>query len=121
VSHISHETEYHALSLYAITYIASTIMRHSERSDEEITKFDWGILLNELTVILRNFLRHTIVALYASMHLMGGINRYVILSADDSDRLDMVGMVMSNQYALYGGDANAVFVKVFLDGAHPHA
>ena len=124
MSYISHKTEgqsffYSVIHLYAITNIATAVMRNSKWCNIEVTKLYSNILLNDLLMDSRYLLWNTVVTQNTSMHIAGGIDGDIIFCADYPHRFYVIGMVVGYEYSLDTVNADALVVKEFLYIPYP--
>jgi hypothetical protein len=54
------------------------------------------------------------------MHKFRGIDRHLIVAAERPNRLDVVGVVVSNQQVLYGLERYSIILAEFLKGAYSY-
>ena len=101
MSHIRDQAETHIATFHLITHIVGAIMRNAKRCDAELAQRKRHTLLNDTHMVGGNLLADTIVAFYATVDFTGSIYRQMIVVAQASHRLHMVGMVVSNENMMY--------------------
>ena len=101
MSDIGHQTEHNTFTLYLIAHIVGTIVGDTERRHMKFAQCKRSGLFYNMYKSGVDFLPYTIVAFDALMHFAGGEDWQPKVTTDAPHRLDMVGMVMGNQYVMH--------------------
>lgn len=99
-AYIREKTEYNTVSLNQITHIVGAVVRHVKGSDMEVAHVETLSLHNLHTVGLGELAAHAVVAVHAGMNRPRSVDRQIELLAQASHRLDVVGMVVSDENAV---------------------
>ena len=113
-SSIGDDAEVHAVGLNHIANVLAGIVRHGERCDVEASQRE-GFAGHNLLLHRRVELAlHAIVTVYALVDKFGGVYGKMIFVADAAHRLDVVGVVVSDQDIANLTKAETIVGKLFL-------
>ena len=95
-------------------------MRHLEGRDAEVAQAV-RLLLLHIAHTRHQLLRHAIVTVDAHVSLTRSVDGYIVALTQRTERLDMVGMVMSHEYSHDRIKRKSGLLQSILDGAHRYA
>ena len=99
-AYIREQTEYNTVSLNQITHIVGAVVRHVKGSDAEVANVEALSLHNLHPVGVGELAAHAVVAVHAGMNRLGSIDRQIEFLAQTAHRLNVVGMVVSDENAV---------------------
>ena len=121
VSHIGHDTEAHALSLNHIAHVVATVVGHTEGRHAKLAQVERNTGLHIAAQLGRHLARNAVVAVYAMVDGLGGIDGQTELMTHAAHALYVVGMVMGDEQMVYLAKALTVVLHVTLQQAHTNA
>ena len=121
VAHIGDEAERHPLTLHEIAHVVSAVVGNPERSNLELAHIQRHTLLDDVHKIGRNFLSDAVVALDTYMNFTGCIYWQMIVGAEASHRLHMVGMVVRDEDVVHILKSQSIVVEMLFQRSDTHS
>ena len=121
VAHIGDEAERHPLTLHEIAHVVGAVVGNPERSNLELAHIQRHTLLDDVHVIGRNLLSDAVVALDTYMNFTGCIYWQMIVGAEASHRLHMVGMVVRDEDVVHILKSQSIVVEMLFQRSDTHS
>ena len=121
VAHIGDEAERHPLTLHEIAHVVGAVVGNPERSNLELAHIQRHTLLDDVHVIGRNLLSDAVVALDTYMNFTGCIYWQMIVGAEASHRLHMVGMVVRDEDVVHILKSQSIVMEMLFQRSDSHS
>lgn len=121
VAHIGDEAERHPLTLHEIAHVVGAVVGNPERSNLELAHIQRHTLLDDVHVIGRNLLSDAVVALDTYMNFTGCIYWQMIIGAEASHRLHMVGMVVRDEDVVHILKSQSIVMEMLFQRSDTHS
>ena len=121
VAHIGDEAERHPLTLHEIAHVVGAVVGNPERSNLELAHIQRHTLLDDVHVIGRNLLSDAVVALDTYMNFTGCIYWQMIVGAEASHRLHMVGMVVRDEDVVHILKSQSIVMEMLFQRSDTHS
>ena len=121
VAHIGDEAERHPLTLHEIAHVVGTVVGNPERSNLELAHIQRHTLLDDVHMIGRNLLSDAVVALDTYMNFTGCIYWQMIVGAEASHRLHMVGMVVRDEDVVHILKSQSIVMEMLFQRSDTHS
>ena len=121
VAHIGDEAERHPLTLHEIAHVVGAVVGNPKRSNLELAHIQRHTLLDDVHVIGRNLLSDAVVALDTYMNFTGCIYWQMIIGAEASHRLHMVGMVVRDEDVVHILKSQSIVMKMLFQRSDSHS
>ena len=100
-THIGKHHKHNTFNLQLVAHILAGIVRHSKRAHLKVAKLYLLANYQLVFMILRYFLRYTIILVYALVYFMSGINRQVTVVTQGAHTFYVVCVVVCYQDTFY--------------------
>ena len=114
MSHIGDDAEHYIAGNDFISYVVTTVVRHREGCHRKGPYLQCHARLDIAAQIGSHLLGYTVVAIDALVNDAGGIDGQVLVVAETAYGLDMVSMIVGDEYVVNAGEAQAVVPEVLL-------
>ena len=121
VAHIGDEAERHPLTLHEIAHVVGAVVGNPKRSNLELAHIQRHTLLDDVHVIGRNLLSDAVVALDTYMNFTGCIYWQMIIGAEASHRLHMVGMVVRDEDVVHILKSQSIVMEMLFQRSDTHS
>lgn len=118
---VGDDAEGDAAGLDLVADVLGGIVGHEEGRDAEGAQLQRLSGCDEALHVGRQLACDAIVAADAFVYVLGGIDRQVELVADASHRLDVVGVVVSDEHMMNGTQAEAKVSELLLEHAYSYS